>query len=282
MESFDTLTAADGPAVAGLCARASPDPPPADDLVASLFDPTRPALVRGDPERGLAATVERNGQAYLRLLVVDRGWRRRGLGSALLAAAEADVADQGMTGTVVVGTDAPDFLYPGVDSRQTDLLCLLEKHGYDRVSFNFNMAVDLTRLPPDPGGTEVGTDADREELEAFLSRSWPMWADEALRGLAKGKLLLARDAQGIAGFCAWDVNWAGKLGPMAGRSWARGQGVGRKLVLGALHRMRAAGRSEAEIVWVAPLRFYAKAAGAVVNRVFFVYRKRLGDADGHR
>jgi predicted N-acetyltransferase YhbS len=275
VEPFETLTPAHGPAVAGLCGRASHDPAPRDDLLAALFDPRRPALVRGDPQRGVVATVERNGQAYIRLLAVDPACRRQGVGGALLAAAEADLAGVGTSGTVVVGTDAPDFLYPGVDTRHTDLLCLLEKHGYERVSFNFNMAVDLTQLPADPGGTEPATEGDREEFAAFLSRHWPFWADEALRGLDKGKLVLARDSGGIAGFCAWDVNWEGKLGPMAARTWARGQGVGRKLVIGALHRMRAQGRADAEIVWVAPLRFYAKAVGAVVNRVFFVYRKRL-------
>src|SRR5438105_2519416 len=67
VEPFETVSAADGPAVADLCRRASPDPPPHEDLLASLFDPSRPALVRGDPERGVVATVERNGQAYVRL-----------------------------------------------------------------------------------------------------------------------------------------------------------------------------------------------------------------------
>lgn len=273
---LDLLGARDAAAVAELCQRSLLDPPPANDLGAALFDPSRPARVRGDPDRGVVATVERRGQAHLRLLVVAPEARGRGLGSALLAAAERDLAGVGTRDTVVVGADAPDFLYPGVETTETGMLCLLEKHRYEPVAHAFNMAVDLDALPPDPGGAVLATAEDRAEVAEFLEKRWPLWADETLRGLDKGCLLLSRDEEGIAGFCAWNVNWAGRLGPMAGRSAERGQGVGRALVLGALHRMRGEGRARAEIVWVGPLRFYAKVTGAVVNRVFFVYRKRLG------
>jgi cytochrome bd-type quinol oxidase subunit 2 len=52
----------------------------------------------------------------------------------------------------------------------------------------------------------------------------------------------------------------------------RGAGVG--VLLGALHCMRAAGGQRAQIAWVGPVVPYAR-VGAVVSKVFFVYRKKL-------
>ena len=46
------------------------------------------------------------------------------------------------------------------------------------------------------------------------------------------------------------------------------------MLVGALHRLRAAGRREAEIGWVGPIVPYAQTVGARIHRVFFVYRKR--------
>src|SRR5205807_793595 len=97
---------------------------------------------------------------------------------------------------------------------------------------------------------------------------------EVLRALAKGSLLLSRDDEGIAGFCAWDVNRRGLLGPIAVRLTAIGKAVGVPLLLGALHRMRQGGRLRAEVAWVGPIVPYAR-VGGVVGKVFFVYRKQL-------
>jgi len=96
---------------------------------------------------------------------------------------------------------------------------------------------------------------------------------EVLPLLDRGTLLLARDDAGIAGFCAWNVNRRGLLGPIASRPDLVGSGTGRPLLLGALHRIRASGESKTEIAWVGPIRPYA-AIGGRITRVFFVYRKR--------
>jgi GNAT superfamily N-acetyltransferase len=272
--SLDRLDAGDLPAIVELCRRGVADAPAPDELEGALFAPDQPATVRGDPDVGVVATVEGEGGGYLRLLVVDPSARGRGHGHVLLEAAEADLAG---TRTVTVGADAPYFLFPGVETSETAMLCLLERHHYTRAEANFNMAVDLDALRPDPGATELAVAGDRPEVAEWMETYWPNWAAEALRALRKGTLVVSRGEEGITGFCAYDVNRAGLLGPVAVRHDLIGKGVGEPLVLGALHRMRAGGRRRAEVVWVGPIVPYAR-VGGTVSRVFFVYRKKLEPA----
>jgi GNAT superfamily N-acetyltransferase len=271
---LDRLDVGDLPAIAELCRRGLPDPPEADELEGALFAPDQPATIRGRPDVGVVATVDGEGGGYVRLLVVDPSARGRGHGHALLEAAEADLAGRR---SVTVGADAPYFLFPGVETTQTALLSLLERHRYTRAEANFNMAVDLDALRPDPGGAELAVPRDRPEVAAWMDTHWSNWSAEALRALDKGALLLSRGDEGIKGFCAYDVNRRGLLGPVAVRPDLIGKGVGEALVLGALHRMRAGGRRRAEVVWVGPIVPYAR-VGATVSRVFFVYRKNLQPA----
>ena len=258
-------------AIADLCRRGVADPPSSGELVDALFAPDQPAVVRGDPEIGVVAAVEGDGRGFVRLLVVDPGERGRGHGSALLAAAEADLA---ALGSVQIGADAPYYLWPGAPTTETNLLCLLEGRGYQRREANFHMAVDLDDLPDDPGGYEVPDASDRDEIAAWMDANWPNWGPEVLRALDHGTLLLARDDGGISGFCAYDVNRRGLLGPIAVRLDLLGQGAGRPLLVGALHRMRADGQERIEVSWVGPVVPYARVGGRV-SRVFFVYRKEL-------
>lgn len=259
--------------IAALCRRSLADPPAADEIAGALFAPDQPTTVRGDPDVGVVASVVVDGRGYVRLLVVDPVHRGQGHGHALLEAAEADLAGAGAP-AVTVGADAPYFLFPGVETTETAMLSLLERHHYERAEANFNMAVDLHALAPDPGGYAVATAAERDEVDDWMATHWANWRLEVLRALDKGTLLLARDAEGICAFCAYDVNRGGLLGPVATRFNLIGKGVAAPLILGALHRMRAAGRDTAEVVWVGPIVPYAR-VGARVSRVFFVYRRLL-------
>jgi hypothetical protein len=87
-------------------------------------------------------------------------------------------------------------------------------------------------------------------------------------------LVIAEDDTGIAAVCAHDVNRAGLVGPVAVRPDAMGRGRGVAPLLGALHRMRTAGRTQAEVAWVGPIVPYAR-IGATLGRTFLVYRKEL-------
>jgi GNAT superfamily N-acetyltransferase len=259
--------------IAALCRRGLGDPPTEADLRASLFTPGFDVTVRGDPARGVVASCARDRAAYLRLLVVDPDARRHGYGTELLRAAEADL---GPTPSITVGADAPDYLFPGVETTQTEMLCLLERHHYARAEANYNLLVDLDRLPPGPSADEVtlaGVD-DGPEIDAWTTTHWPFWRTEVSRCLARDRLVVARDDEGISAFCCWDGARTGWVGPVAVRPSLIGQGRGRGVLLGALHRIRAAGRHRAEIGWVGPIRPYAGTVPCVINRVFFVYRKR--------
>ncbi|CAN5438890.1 hypothetical protein BH18ACT1_BH18ACT1_08430 [soil metagenome] len=262
------------PAIAELCRRgmATVLPPSEPELARALFDPARPAVVRGDPARGVVATVARRGQGFVRLLVVDPAARGSGLGSALLAAGEVDL--EGLP-SVTVGADAPDHLFPGVPLRETVLLTLLEARDYRRVDVALNLDVAAASLPAVvPAGYEAGPE-DAAELAAWVRGRYPRWEDEVARSLRSGAVVLARDAGGIAGFCAWGANRAGWLGPMAVDPGRRGQGIGAPLLRAALARMRADGDRHVQIAWVTTVAFYAKAVSATVGDAYAICSKPL-------
>ena len=260
-------------AIARLCDESLDDPPTEADLRASLFTPGFPVMVRGDPAQGVVASCVREDQAYLRLLVVHPRARGQGLGSALLDAAEEDLAP---APAIMVGADAPDYLYPGVETTQVALHCLLERRHYSRGEANFNMAVDLRDLPAVPGEDAVtlARVEDRDEVAPWVAANWPNWEIEVLRCLDRGRLMVARDRAGIVAVCCWDGARTGWVGPVAVRPAAIGQGRGRSVLIAALHQLRDSGRTRAEIGWVGPIRPYAQTVSAVVHRVFYVYRRQ--------
>jgi predicted N-acetyltransferase YhbS len=256
-----------------MCRRGVVDTPSIDELDGALFASEQPAIVRGDPATGVVATVEGPDGAHIRLLVVDPDARGRGNGHMLVRAAHADVRAAGQP-SVTVGADAPYFLWPGVRTSETALVCLLERHHYVRVDTNFDMTIELDALPPDPGGHVLATPGDRDEVAAFASAHWSNWQAEMLRALDKGNLVLSRDDHGVSAFCAFEVNRAGFLGPVAVRPDLIGRGAGVNALVGALHELRRRGRSSIEVVWVGPVVPYARLGGRV-SSTYFVYRKTL-------
>jgi GNAT superfamily N-acetyltransferase len=208
------------------------------------------------------------------LLVVDPDARGHGHGHALLAAAEEWARGQGHRG-LTTGADPPYFLWPGVPSDQTALICLLERRHYARTEANFNVRVDLRTAPPDPGGHRMAGAGDRAAVDAWMATHWPNWRLEVLRALDKGNLVLSHEhgrAGDLEAFCAFEVNRRGLLGPVAVRPDLIGRGRGRGVLIGALHELRRRGAQEVSVVWVGPVVPYA-AVGGTVSDVYFVYRK---------
>ncbi len=101
----------------------------------------------------------------------------------------------------------------------------------------------------------------------------PIWRAELCRAFDQGSLMVTRDSRGIAAVCAFDVNRAATLGPIASRPDLIGKGAAKGLLLGALRRMGDMGYRSMEILWVGPLVPYVQ-VGGTIGPVFFVYRKR--------
>jgi predicted N-acetyltransferase YhbS len=270
------LGRADLEAISQLCRRAVANPPTTDELEAALFTEDQPAVVLGDPERGVVALVECDDGAHYRMLAVDAAARRNGIGHSLVEAAETWARDAGHN-QLITGADPPYFLWPGVPSTETALMCLLERHHYYRAESNYNMAVDLTQIPRDPGGHEVAGAGDFEEVDQWTATHWSNWRPEVLRALRKGNLVLARGEGaegGITAFCAFEVNRRGLLGPVAVRPDLMGRGMGKGVLLGALHELRRRGADTVSVVWIGPVVPYAS-VGGTVSDIYFVYRKNL-------
>jgi predicted N-acetyltransferase YhbS len=262
-------------AVTNLCRRSMADAPSSEELAGALWTEEQPAVVLGDPSTGIVAMVECDDGAHVRLLAVDPSARRSGLGNTLLQAAEDWAVGVGHR-SLATGADPPYFLWPGVPSGETPLICLLEGRHYGRVDMNFNMDVDLRAIPEDPGGHALAGADDAAELDVWMAGNWPNWRLEVLRALRKGNLVITRDegTGPVAAFCAFEVNRRGLLGPVAVRPELMGRGRGKAVLLGALHELRRRGAERVAVVWVGPVAPYA-AVGGRVSDVYFVYRKVL-------
>lgn len=273
---MERLGRSDLEGIGALCRRSIADSPSPEELRDALFTTEQPAVVLGSPETGVVATVECDDGAHIRLLTVDPQARGRGVGRGLVAAAE-DWARAVGHRSLITGADPPYFLWPGVPSTETALMCLFERRHYGRSDTNYNMDCDLRSVPPDPGGHYLAGPADRDELDAFMAANWPAWRLEVLRALQKGNLVVAREGGEtgpLTAFCAFEVNRRGVLGPVAVRLELMGQGRGKGVLIGALHELRRRGADRVSVLWVGPVVPYA-AVGGRVSDVFFVYRKEL-------
>ena len=131
--------------------------------------------------------------------------------------------------SLITGADPPYFLWPGVPSGETSLVCLFERRHYGRADTNFNMDIDLARTPGDPGGHRLAGPEDAAELDEWMATHWSNWRLEVLRALDKGNLVIARadgDGGPVTAFCAFEVNRRGVLGPVAVRPDLMGRRCG--------------------------------------------------------
>lgn len=195
--------------------------------------------------------VERDGRVvgaavtcgkWLRVLAVDRDYRRQGIGTALLEDADAKV----------IGAEPGNYFTPGVLDGT-----FFEKRGYKETAHTWNLEVSTA-------GFEVraARATDRERTLAFIEREFgKIWRFEA----AKAETIFIEEHDGeIAGFAAHDANnrGLGFFGPTGVRKDLRGRGIGCRLLHSSLADLRRLGYERAVIPWTDALDFYDRCCGA--------------------
>ena len=226
---------------------------------------------------------------YLKLFAVDPAWRGLGHGRLVAETIEGLLRNCGAC-RVRVGESAPNYLIPGVDVRYTQAMLLLEDLGYQQVGETYNLSVDLvgqdfdsqkqTDKLAEHGVTIRRAEAsDRDLIRGLLQEHWPPWQGEVNVGMSNDppSVHLAVAGEEVVGFAAYDTNnlGTGWFGPMGTRPQQRGLGIGGILLRRCLSDMRQSGLEKAVIPWVGPIRFYARNAGAVIDRVFHRFEKAL-------
>jgi GNAT superfamily N-acetyltransferase len=199
---------------------------------------------------------------YLRILAVDRGQRRQGIGSALLE-------DAVTRGARVAVAEPGNYFLPGVLDPS-----FFTHRGWRETASTQNL--ETTNLPEViPAGVERATHARRDEILAFIEREFGrIWHFEVTPAFDREwpSLFITEDAGTITGFAAHDVNnrGLGFFGPTGVAPSHRGRGLGKRLLLASLADLRGMGYARVAIPWTDAVEFYVKACGAIVTQHFVI------------
>ena len=102
------------------------------------------------------------------------------------------------------------------------------------------------------------------EVEDWARQHFADWVPEIVASFARQPIacFVALEAEGIVGFAAYDATFPNFFGPTGVLPECRGRGIGRTLLLAALHAQRGQGYAYSIIGGVGPVEFYTKTVGA--------------------
>lgn len=221
--------------------------------------------------RGVIVTCGR----WIRLIAVDREYRRRGAGSALLADAEARLIAERR---LVFAAEAGNYFTPGVPAEDAGTIAFLKKHSYREFDDTTNLIADLDgRFTIPPAVRRAGA-ADRQRVLEFINRHfgrvWQFEADHAFRNEPVTLFILEVDGE-IAGFSAHEANnrGLGTFGPTGVAPSMRRRGYGSLLLQASLADLFDLGFRETVIPWTDAFEFYEASCGAKTAGRFITFVK---------
>lgn len=253
------------------------------------------AIVRKTPMAGLDLEHD---TGWITAFFVHPAFRRRGLGRALLHAADT-FFDNRQRKFVYFASYAPNYFVPGID-RQTypEAAQLLETSGFRKLYQCAAMDKNLVgfHIPETVREIEAARKQEGYVVEPlslpyvhgvidFTSREFdPDWTRalrDALRGgVPMSNILICRQDQSIAGFCLYG-GYGGvgeRFGPFGVAQSLRGTGLGKLLLYRCLEQMLHDGLHNAWFLWTGekePAGYLYRRAGFLVTRRFDVMKKVL-------
>jgi GNAT superfamily N-acetyltransferase len=262
----------DLPALRQLFARASDAP---YDLATVAEEKCFGDGIAGTP---VTRVIEKSGRVvaaavrcgkWLRVLVVDREERRRGLGSALLGDAAIIAAEPG------------NYFVPGVPLEDEGAKAFFRARGFVEGLTTWNLNVDLgdgLRARRSRGDVRRPELDEAARVLEFVEREFGrVWRFEAAKAFAREvpPAFIAEEEGAITGFAVHDVNnrGLGWFGPTGVAKAMRGRGVGGRLLLASLEDLQRLGYERAIIPWTDALDFYAKASGAKPAHRFVAFAR---------
>jgi beta-N-acetylhexosaminidase len=212
------------------------------------------------------------------LLLVDPSAQRQGIGTRLLEAGMARLAELGAV-NVGLGSGGDDYIWPGVPDDLPGAVRFFEARGWGFDGTVIDLVADLRGYEAPAGvgeragragvAIEVMAEPERAEVMAFEAATFPDWVVWFER--LDSSVLVARDR---AGTVVGTLLFRGPLGatiyePMLGpesgtigcvgvAASAQGAGVGSAMVARASELLRDAGTRACHIGWTRRERFYTR------------------------
>ena len=266
----------------------------------TLDDPTsaRELLLLAKVEGNVAGVCfgcVRDNAGLITQFGVKPEYRRQGIATALFGEIESRFSARGIT-EILVGGVAPKYFDPGVLVTSTEALSFLLHRGYntDRVS-RVDMAVDLANSDLETAQAEkrmasmgiVARRAARSEIASaaqfardIFSANWQFELSHAA-DFEPVPIFIALEKDRIVSFASYDVTGPCRFGPTGTHPAYRRRGIGATLLKMCLRSLRERGETVAEILWVGPIGFYARAVDARVHKVYWLFKKSLRDEDAN-
>ncbi|WNR45725.1 GNAT family N-acetyltransferase [Paenibacillus roseipurpureus] len=225
------------------------------------------------------------GAGWIQVLLVDRDFRRLGIGSELLKRAETALLERGVH-KILLGRD-PWHYFPGIPKEYPEVRAWFDAKGYkddNRVENDLLAMYDehtANELPRQEGVSyRLLESHEKDDLLAFFRRCFPgRWEYEAIRyfelgGTGREFVVVETDGH-IVGFCrindssspiiAQNVYWSplfedelGGIGPLGVDSAYQGRGFGLAVVQAGVHFLRERKIQKIVIDWTTLVAFYEK------------------------
>ncbi|MDE5420399.1 GNAT family N-acetyltransferase [Labilibaculum sp. DW002] len=226
---------------------------------------------------------------YVKLMAVSETHQRKGIARKMYELLENELRLRKVD-VMRLGDVPMNYFMPGIDPRYTPALCFAMRMGFNRFMDTSNLVVNLSdrewsdekkisTLKSDDIEICRATIENKDELMDFVAEEWKLWQFELAMAYKSDPIAIhvAKLKGKIKAFSAHSANNKGLpwFGPMGTHPDLRGKGIGKVLLYRCLEDLKNLGYKTAIIPWVGPIDFYSHHAGAVVERVFWRYEKKL-------